>query len=85
MDLTQLAKELIHNVSGDSDAKNIEGVVEVFKGIIQGINNNWEQHLADETNEALMHDDVKCLKCNTKTRIERTRHTIYASSLDNIN
>jgi len=80
MNLEELARKLVEEVEGMDTAKNVEGVVEVFKGLILGVNGQWEQFLAKETNEVLMRDKIKCNKCNNKMVIERTRDHLVASS-----
>ncbi len=73
MDFQELAAKLIVEVGGDSSDKNISGVVEVLKGVMIGVNNQWEQHLAKETNDTLMYDRIVCPTCDGDVEITRTR------------
>lgn len=77
MNFTQIAVGLIQAVGGIECDQNIEGVVKVFEGIKIGVNNNWEDHLAAETAEMLMYDEILC-KCGQLIEIERNRKTIIA-------
>ncbi len=81
MDLEQLAEELIKAVGGIPVDTAIENTVDVFKGIMTGMNNNWEQHLAAETNALLMQDDVCCSRCGQIVRIERRRDLVSYSDV----
>ncbi len=60
MNFREIAISLIQAIEGLETEKNIEGVLEVFDGIKNGVNNLWEDHLANETTEALMYDNVLC-------------------------
>lgn len=77
-----LARKLIDAVSGIETEETVAGVVQVFEGIIQGMNNNWERHIAEETNEILALDNVRCPRCDRNIKIERTRSTIYTYLTD---
>jgi hypothetical protein len=72
MNLEDVAISLIEAVDGAVTEKNIEGVIEVFNGIIRGVNNQWEGHLARETEEVLMYDNIIC-KCGSLIEIIRKR------------
>ncbi len=78
MDLKELASELIQAVGGELTDDHKKLVLSTFEGIVLGTNSNWEQHLASQTNDALMQDNLKCPGCNTKIRLTRTRHAIYS-------
>lgn len=77
----ELALKLISQVEGFPTEENIKSVLECFEGIIIGMNNNWEQFLAEETNEAIMRDCLVCPRCRSKIRVERTRSTVYTDLL----
>lgn len=73
MDFTELATRLINEVEGVATPKNVEGVVDVLKGVMIGVHNQWEQHLAQETNDLLMSDKIECDICSNTIQILRTR------------
>lgn len=75
MDFRDIATNLIRAVGGIECDRNIEGVMQVFDGIKIGVNNLWEEHLAAETCELLMYDEVLC-KCGRLIEIVRNSQTI---------
>jgi len=78
MDLQILAQKLIESVDGLVTEENIAGVKDVFDGIMQGVNNQWEDHLAKETEDMLMYDSVLC-DCGSLIEIKRGRTVVYYS------
>ncbi len=70
-----VAKGLIEAVGGIVSDKAIDGVISVFRGIEQGLNNNWEEYIAQKTNDTLAQDNVSC-ECGTKIRVIRARETV---------
>lgn len=75
-DLEKLSQGLIEKVDGLVTEKNINGVVEVLRGVAQGIHDNWEQHLANETNDVLMQDNTCCPICTSLIQVVRRRTII---------
>jgi hypothetical protein len=75
MNFTDIAKELIRALDGIETEKTVRGVVQVFEGIAQGVHNQWEEHLAAETTETLMYDEVVCT-CGNIIDISRKNSTI---------
>lgn len=55
-----IATQLIQAVGGIECEKNIEGVVKVFEGIMNGVHNQWADHLATEATDYLLFNDVLC-------------------------
>jgi hypothetical protein len=76
MDLKEVAKGLIEAVDGEVNDEMIDGVVTVFNGIKRGVNETWEQHLADDTNDILMYDKICCPDCGKQVVVARTWHKI---------
>ncbi len=76
MDVESLAKGLIEAVEGVVTDKNIEGVSLVFKSMLQAQDLNWEQWIAEDTNEALAIDNIAC-DCGRLVKVERTRSSVY--------
>ena len=74
-DLSFVAESLIKAVDGIVTEKNIEGVLEVFEGIRKGVNNQWEEHLAAESTEAIMYDEILCA-CGSLIDVKRTRLSV---------
>ena len=79
VDLSSIAKGLIEAVGGELNEKTLEGVRDVFRGIIRGANNKWETHIAERTTDLLMFDNIKC-DCGAKIEVHRTRQDIVVSS-----
>lgn len=76
MELKDIAKELIKQVGGDPTPEMIDGVLTVFNGVKRGVNETWEQHLADDTNDILMYDKISCPDCGKQVVVARTWHKI---------
>ena len=62
MDFRQIAISLIQAVGGIECDKNIDGVVQVFNGIMNGVHNQWTEHLSAEASDYLMYNELLC-KC----------------------
>lgn len=77
MDLRAFAEELIQAVEGIGSEKNITEVVEILNTIKRVADENWEAHLAGETAETLMYDEILC-SCGQLIEITRKRKHIDA-------
>ncbi len=78
--MRNVAQGLIEAVGGLVSEKSIDGVVSVFKGIEQGLTNNWEEHIAQKTNNILARDNIIC-ECGAKILVTRTRQVVQVSTI----
>lgn len=76
--LEEVALSLIRAVGGITDEANIKGVVEVFEGIRKGVHGVWEEHLAKQTEDLLMYDEILC-ECGRLIEVARHRDCVYAT------
>lgn len=77
MNFEEIAKSLIDEVCGIQSDEHVKGVTKVFKSIMDGVNFQWEQHLAAETTEVLMYDEVICTCGNIIDVVrERRKYTV---------
>lgn len=60
MDFRNIAISLIQAVGGIECDKNIDGVITVFNGIMNGVHNQWAQHLSAEASDYLMYNEILC-------------------------
>lgn len=81
MDKRYAAKTLIEAVGGLVSEEHILGVLEVFEGVRQGVHNEWEIFLTEQTNNTIMMDKITCESCGTKVVIKRTPGYISTGSV----
>lgn len=76
MDLSDVARDLLMLVGAEQTEANVDGVMTVFQGIVQGVNNNWEEHIAEETDECLAISKVVCKGCKAPITVRRERNMV---------
>lgn len=81
MDKRYAAKTLIEAVGGVVCEEHILGVLEVFDGVRQGVHNEWEIFLTEQTNNTIMMDKITCEGCGTKVVVKRTPGYIATGSV----
>lgn len=71
MNFEEIAEGLIQAVGGIVCPTNINGTVDVLKGVMTGVHLQWEEYLLKTTNEALLKCKTSCPVCSNVIQVDR--------------